>query len=537
MSGKGNKQAGNGNKTKILLAVLAGILVIIIAAGAFLFVSGRMKENNYSEAIAGAEKYLASNNYEDAVIEYKKAISVNPKDDEAYLALADVYVEQEESSKAKAILKKGLEKTSSVKIRRMLSSLNARNLVAIMNDGEKEQEAAVDLLTASEDIAWNTSFMQQIAGFSFSDYKDKFGRVESSEMDDAGYLKVVHAGLDGTCYYRNTDDNKEIVDISRKTPTPAGMPEKISLNSLGTMFRNFEGGVSLSRLEMFLGEKVTPENKDGRYYVQTATEDCIIRIETDSAGNVISANAWNEIILLNANLKDMTGHLSGVVLDAVTGEGVPQASLTFRPDKKENKEEKTKTDAAGIFSIDLKPDVYTIKITADDYIEEEFLFVMEEGKNYSGGQFTVSPELTKGTARIVLEWSAEPQDLDSYLMGENDKGKNVFVNFRNMRARSGSDLIAELDLDETDGYGPETTTIYDLNGVYEFQVADFRRTGTMKQYGAVVKVYLPGKAPVTITIAPDADVKDIWIVCEIDHGKLNIINEAPESDEFTSTNK
>lgn len=98
-------------------------------------------------------------------------------------------------------------------------------------------------------------------------------------------------------------------------------------------------------------------------------------------------------------------------------------------------------------------------------------------------------------------------------------------------------MIAELDLDDTDGYGPETMTIYDLNGVYEFQVADFRRTRTMKEYGATVKVYLPNKEPVTITIDPSADVKDIWIVCEIDHGELNIINKAPETDEFSISNK
>ena len=92
-------------------------------------------------------------------------------------------------------------------------------------------------------------------------------------------------------------------------------------------------------------------------------------------------------------------------------------------------------------------------------------------------------------------------------------------------------------MDDTDGYGPETTTIYDLNGVYRFRVADFHRTRTMKEYGATVKVYLPGKQPEVITINPEADVKDIWIVCEIDHGELNIINGAPDEDRFTTSNK
>lgn len=93
-------QAEQKNRTKILLTVLIAVFLILIAAAAFIFVSGKMKDKNYSEAISSAEKYLTAHNYEDAVIQYKKAISVNPKEEDAYLALADVYVEQDEMSKA-----------------------------------------------------------------------------------------------------------------------------------------------------------------------------------------------------------------------------------------------------------------------------------------------------------------------------------------------------------------------------------------------------------------------------------------------------
>lgn len=531
-------QSGKKNHAKILLTVLIGIFVILIAAAAFIFVSGKMKEKNYSEAVSSAKKYLAADNYEDAVIQYKKAISVNPKEEDAYLALADVYLEQNETSKAKAVLRKGMRETSSFKIKRTLEDLDGQALVAIMDEGREKEELAVDLKTASQNIAWNTSFLQKIIDYRFADYKDEFGSVKSTETDADGYMEVIHNGLGAVCFYRNTDTNKEIVDVSRKTPTDTGMPEKISLSSLGAIFRNFEGGVSLQRLQMLFGEKVTPKTLDGRYCIETKTSDCIFRFETDADGNITSSDAWNEIILLNANLeKDKTGHLSGVVVDAVSGDGVKDAVLTFKPAKKSIREKSVKTDAEGIFSVDLDPAVYTILITADDYVEEDFVFEIKEGRNYSGEQFTISPKLQKGTARIVLEWNAEPQDLDSYLMGSTDDGKEVSVNFRQKEAKSGGNVIAALDLDDMDGYGPETTTIYNLNGVYKFQVADFRRTGTMKQYGATVKVYLPGKDPVTITIDPGADVKDIWIVCEIDHGELNVINKAPQTDEFTGADK
>lgn len=533
----GEKEQKNKNKTKILLIVLVGVLVLVVALAAVFFVNGKMKEKNYSEAMTSAEKYLAQNNYEDAIIQYQKAISVNPEEDDAYLGIAEVYLLQDEVSKAKAILKKGFSKTDSPKIKLMLNRLE-RSEIQTSDLTEKAAETTLDLSTASQNIGWNTSFIQKITSFDYEDYKEEFGSVQSADNGDGGYLEVVHSGLNGTCYYKNTSASQNIVDVSRKTPKEEGMPEKLSLNSLEPLFRNFEGGVSLQRLQMLVGEKVQPKLIEGRTAVEVKLTDCVIRIETDSEGNIVSPNAWNEIILLNANSsREKAGHLAGVVMDAVTGEGVEAARLTFKPEDKSLETRTAGTDAAGAFTIDLDPSVYTIVIEAEDYIEEAFEFEIEEGKTYSGVQFVISPELTKGSARIVLEWNAEPRDLDSYLFGETDAGDDVVVKWTQKQAKAGGKLIAELDLDDVDGYGPETTTIYDLNGVYTFQVADFNRTGTMKEYGATVKVYLPGKQPEIITINPGAGVNDIWIVCEIDHGELNIINGAPSTENFTPADK
>ena len=165
-------------------------------------------------------------------------------------------------------------------------------------------------------------------------------------------------------------------------------------------------------------------------------------------------------------------------------------------------------------------------------------FEMEEDKNYSGEQFTISPELMAGSARIVLEWGAEPQDLDSYLYGDTDSGADVFVNYYNKQCTDGGDLIAELDVDDTNGYGPETVTLYDLNGVYRYTVVDYRVTGTLQHYGATVKVYLPNQSsPEVITIAPGAGVENIWDVFELDHGELKILNSAGDENRLRESDK
>ena len=215
------------------------------------------------------------------------------------------------------------------------------------------------------------------------------------------------------------------------------------------------------------------------------------------------------------------------MIDAVSGEGVPGAKVEFTARQDASHSDSVSTGSDGAFSLELDADQYDVSITADGYVEEEFEFEVEENKNYSGEQFVISPALAEGTARIVLEWGAEPRDLDSYLTGETDSGTDVSVSFSDKTCSSGSETIAELDVDDTTGYGPETITLYDLNGVYRYTVKDFRRTRTLQQYGATVKVYLPGQAqPEVITVAPNAGIVNIWEVFELDHGELRILNRA-----------
>ena len=212
----------------------------------------------------------------------------------------------------------------------------------------------------------------------------------------------------------------------------------------------------------------------------------------------------------------------------MTGDGVANATVTFTPQDGNGTEKTTTTNSAGAFEIELDPGKYEISIQAEEFEEEEFELEVEEGRNYSGEQLTISPKLEEGTARIVLEWGAEPVDLDSYLIGTSGSGEKVNIRFSNKIAKSGDTVFAELDLDDTSGYGPETTTIYDLSGSYKFRVLDYRRTGTMAAKGATVKVYLPGEPVTTISLDSSSGVEDAWDVCEINQGKLTILNRAAD---------
>lgn len=520
----------SGNKKiKTVLFVLISVLVIIIGIIAFVLVSGRMKQNNYVEAISSAEKYVLQNRYEDAIVQYKKAITINPKDEEAYLGLAEVYISLGDFSKAKAILSKGFAMTSSAEIKRAI--LHVENELGVGNyvTENKIDLSKIDLTTASEGIKLDAAFLQKVVNFTFQDFKDEFGSVASTTKNSEGYIEVTHSKFDGVCYYKNTKDNKNIVDNSKKMPKPTGMPEKVTLGSLGILFRNFDGAVGLDKLQILLSQRVQPITKDGRTYIEAELEDCIIRIETDQNGNIVSDKVWNEILLPNANKENKTsGRVEGVVINAVTGDGVAGATLTFNLTEGTRERTTTKANQSGAFGVELGKGKYKVTIEAENYITEEFTCEVEEGKNYSGVQYVISPELASGTARIVLEWNSQPRDLDSYLSGRTDSGHNVDISYQHMTSTGGGNTLATLDVDDTDGYGPETTTIHDLNGVYTFTVKDYTRSGEMAQCGATVKIYLPGQEPVTITLDSGSNVENIWSVCEIDHGNLRIINRSAD---------
>ena len=142
----------------------------------------------------------------------------------------------------------------------------------------------------------------------------------------------------------------------------------------------------------------------------------------------------------------------------------------------------------------------------------------------TGKDYTISQKLESGEIRIVLEWDATPNDLDSHLIGKTDSGVDVNVNFNNKKSNYNGKELASLDLDDVDGFGPETTTIKDIDGVYDFYVFDYTKSSTMANGNARVTVYLPDNTVQVVNINKSAGIANEWNVLHIDHGKVSTVN-------------
>lgn len=142
----------------------------------------------------------------------------------------------------------------------------------------------------------------------------------------------------------------------------------------------------------------------------------------------------------------------------------------------------------------------------------------------------LSPTLHDGEVRIVLDWGYYPNDLDSHLFTpyNGEKSEEFYhIWYGNDQDPYGNNM----DVDDTDGYGPETMTIKDLkNGCYKYYVADFTHcidgdptSYEMSESGAQVNVYT-SEGDVQTFYVPTNRSGVIWEVFEIRNGRINRIN-------------
>ena len=115
-----------------------------------------------------------------------------------------------------------------------------------------------------------------------------------------------------------------------------------------------------------------------------------------------------------------------------------------------------------------------------------------------------------GFIQIILTWGADPADLDSHLICAGSGG-NAEVAFYSMTHTSpNGELIADLDVDDTTSYGPETVTIYahQPGDYFRYYVHDYTNRGdaassALAYSGATVKVYHKGVLLATYFVPTD----------------------------------
>lgn len=252
-------------------------------------------------------------------------------------------------------------------------------------------------------------------------------------------------------------------------------------------------------------------------------------------------------IMLDRKTNVGEGCIEGEIINAVSGNRISDVAYEVR----ENWNNTTGTvvesgTADGNYEISLNPGNYTIQFIANGYVNTEMnVAIYSDSDIYK--TVALSPELVADDdlMRIVLTWGENPDDLDSHLIGPTftgDDNYHIYFSEETYYDYDFDGTLADLDLDDTDSYGPETITIHTLNsdGIYHYYVHDYSNrdeeySTEMSYSNAQVRVYR-GKTLLQKFNVPTNSDGTLWHVFDYDAASDTIIPINLMSYEYSPSN-
>lgn len=266
---------------------------------------------------------------------------------------------------------------------------------------------------------------------------------------------------------------------------------------------------------------------------------------------------------ITVNGSSGSGTLSGLVTDALNGNPVPGATVSVAGLT-------TTTDASGNYSIsgisagtiianfsaNVTSGLAPLAVSFFDQSTENSNTVVCSKTGYltysnnqviipQGGSLalniSLSPELTAGAMRFVLNWGETPSDLDSHLLTPSIEGTSYHISYSDMGSETTAPY-ALLDHDVTDGYGPETMTIHQMfAGTYSYYIDNYSESPDITTSVAVVQIYNQNGLYQTLQV-PTTGTGLYWYVCDVNGSNAqitikNVIVETPPGGKQMHQNK
>lgn len=504
-----------GRKAIIAAAMITA--AALIGLGVFLGIRSH-KLQVYTERVSAGDKYYMAGDYENALLAYEEAIEAAPTRQNGYSGMARVYMAEGLDSLSASTLYSGISHVS--------DDSQLRHMLAIIENGE---DGKTDVVEASV----NESMFAIFSVSSFHDYE--VTHAVESLIDKGDYIVVRLSSIAADFVYRNTAYQPNAISGGRVAGN--AIPDEIHPDDVKLLFGEYLPD-SLEAVRSIDPSAAIEESAEHGHIVRFNAAGCTVKVASDENGK-ISESAWSSIIPdisqtygageqansteeENREEEEPTVKVDGKVVNAQTGEPIEGAVLKYYEEGEYTAEFETETDSGGEYTVMLRKRPYLVEISKDGFITATYDLYLGAYASQETKDYVLSPELLSGEIRIVLSWGSIPWDLDSHLRGTTDSGEDVYVSWYHDVSMGGGNVLAELDVDDVDGYGPETTTIYDINGVYNFTVNDYRNTGLIESSEATVTVYLPGESPKVIDLSQGRIYEYDWDVFTIDHGKLTV---------------
>lgn len=219
-----------------------------------------------------------------------------------------------------------------------------------------------------------------------------------------------------------------------------------------------------------------------------------------STETISSAVVYLQPYKMTSRNGEATGIVDGTIKNAETGGTINNVTYTVYKDwnSDSSSEVVTSGTADGTYSVELNVGYYTIKFAAEGYSSNSVnVTVIEDTCVTANVVLNIYDEALEGLFRVVLTWGETPSDLDSHLYCKSESGDNYHVYYSNKNGYdSDGNRVANLDVDDTSSYGPETVTIYDIDesATYEYYVHNYSYrhysdSSELSNSGAIIRIY------------------------------------------------
>lgn len=502
-------------KIIIILVVLIAIVIIMASVAIALLQGG----DSYASRIESGYRYLLEGDFNNAILQFRYAIEEDGTREDAYYGLYQAYLQSGDTELAVTVLRVGISGTGSALLQQLLDSHNiALNAPAETQAAQSEQPAQVD--DKSVTAVLNTDVLTFFASATYGDYTAQYGLTGGSYTGTQFSQHVDSLAI--TLVYHDSTTER-VIDTGRGVPYNQFLPNEIRMDNITSLF----GGVSRLTYEALTQMSGISKASMNGNTITFTYGGCDITIICTEEG-VITPGAENYIVPNGNSIVAETKYsLVATVVDATNGAAVMGAKVdVYSGYNTFGQAQQATTDGMGKATINLEENgVYTVVISKNGYIEEQFEVYIMSNLYMTQETFCISPTMSGNGIRFVLSWGASPTDLDSYLIGTAGDGTYVNVNYTSMKSYNGAGVtIAELDVDDVTGFGPETTTLYDISGSYEFFIDDYTDSGTISSSGATVKIYVGSALYTTVTIP--GGISDLWHVCTIVDGNITVTNRS-----------
>ncbi len=274
--------------------------------------------------------------------------------------------------------------------------------------------------------------------------------------------------------------------------------------------------------------------KTGNYILYAAAEGYApvtqVLVITSTYGEIYTNEA---IQMMPMDWVGKSGGVSGTIIDSLTGDVVPELTIRIRQDKNNltgDAVKETTTDGSGKYIFEELPvGYYTVQVIdnregqeGDIYLPTSFNVLITPDTVTEGQGTGVSKAILSGQVRFILTWGTEESgaiaDADSHLVGPLPEDGWFHTYFSDQTALYGEEKYADLDLDDTDYQGPETTTIYrELPGTYSFYVHDYTNmdsldSSRLAESDVKVEVYTGSFKQATYYVPNQEGT--LWHVCD-----------------------